>query len=48
MIDNVLFESFGGFVIDLDVTNTGEVDGVLYDAFMNWFVLGLGEISYTF
>lgn len=48
MIDNVLFESFGGFVIDLDVTHTGAADGVLYDTFMSWFVLRLGEISYTF
>lgn len=49
MIDNVLFEGFGGFVLDVDVTNTGSADGILYDTFMSWFVLsGGGEISYTF
>lgn len=49
-IDNVLFEDFGGFILDVDVTNTGAADGVLYDQIMMWFTLtgGGGEVSFVF
>jgi len=48
VIDSVLFEDFGGFVLDIDVINTGSTDGVLYDTFMMWFTLSGGEISFIF
>ena len=49
MIDSVLFDYFGGFVLDIDVTNTGSSDGVLFDTFMSWFTLsGGGEVSFVF
>jgi hypothetical protein len=49
MIDSVLFEDFGGFVLGLDVTNTGPAQGILCDTFMSWFVLaGSGETSFVF
>lgn len=46
MIDSVLFE--GGFMLDIDVTNTGSSDGILYDTFMGWFTLSGGEFSFVF
>jgi len=49
-IDNVLFEDLGGLVVDVDVTNTGAADGVLFDQIMMWFTLtsGGGEVSFVF
>lgn len=50
-IDNVLFEAYGGFVLDVDVTNTGSADGILYDQIMVWLQLvggGSGEVSFVF
>ena len=50
-IDNVLFEDLGGLIIDIDVTNTGAADGVLYDQIMVWLQLvggGGGEVSFVF
>ncbi len=48
MIDSTLFESFGGFVLDIDVTNTGPASRILFDTFMSWLTLSGGEVSYTF
>lgn len=45
---NIVFDSFGGFVLDLDVTNTGAAGGVLFDTFMIWSTLGSGEVSFVF
>lgn len=50
-IDTVLFEAYGGFVLDVDVTNTGSADGILYDQIMVWLQLvggGSGEVSFVF
>lgn len=49
-IDNVLFEAYGGFVLDVEVTHTGTADGILYDQIV-WLQLvggGGGEVSFVF
>lgn len=49
MID-IIFDNIDGFVLDLDDTNTGTAEGILYDTFMQHFTLEVGqsEVSYTF
>lgn len=49
-IDNLLFEDLSGFIVDIDVTNTGTANGIQYDTFMSWFTLsgGGGEVSFIF
>lgn len=50
MIDNMIFDTIDGFVLDLDDTNTGAAENILYDTFMQHFTLEVGqsEVSYTF
>lgn len=52
MIDNILYDSFEGFILDVEVNNTGEIDHLLFDTFMQHFILEVGtvsnEVSYTF
>lgn len=50
MIDNILYDSFEGFILDIDVTNTGTIEHLLFDTFMQHFILEVtsAEVSYTF
>lgn len=48
MIDNALFEDLSGFILDIDVHNTGSSGNLFFDTLMSWFVLGSTETSYTF
>ncbi len=50
MIDNILYDSFGGFVLDVEVNNVGTIEHLLFDTFMQHFILEVtsSEVSYTF
>lgn len=48
MIDNMLFDDLGGFVLDIGTHSTGPAGRILFDTFMSWFVLMPAETSYTF